>query len=107
MVSVWYKCTRFIADLPVVFRPTPEKRYNSYDLYSHLSDEGQNGIKRNTCPENKGNFDIELKIIGNGFEIIRYITECRGMIVDAIFLYNLMRSLAGISKCVVEQLSMR
>ena len=82
----------------------PENKHNLYDLYSHLSEEGRNCIKRNTCPENEADFDKELKNIGNGFEVIRYIAECRGMMVDVVFLYNLMRSLAGISKYIVEQL---
>ena len=81
-----------------------EKKHNLYDLYSHLSEEGRNCIKRNTCPGNESNFDIELKNIGNGFEIIRYIAECRGMMVNVVFLYNLMRSLAIISKHVIDQL---
>lgn len=81
-----------------------ENRHNLYDLYNHLSEEGRNWIKRNTCPENERDFDIELKNIGNGFEVIRYIAECRGMMVDVGFLYTLMRSLAGISKYIVEQL---
>ena len=82
----------------------PKEKHNLYSLYSHLSEEGRNCIKRNTCPENENVFDRELKNIGNGFEVIRYIAECRGMMVDAVFLYNLMRSLASISKYIIDQL---
>lgn len=82
----------------------PENKHNLYHLYSHLSKEGQTCIKRNTCLENESNFDIELKNIGNGFEIIRYIAECRGMMVNVVFLYKLMHSLAAISKHVIDQL---
>lgn len=82
----------------------PENKHNLHDLYNHLGEEGRNCIKRNTCPNNEADFDRELKNIANGFNVIRYIAECNGMMVDAVFLYNLMCSLAGISKHVIDQL---
>ena len=82
----------------------PENKHNLNDLYSHLSEDSRNCIKRNTCSENEADFNEELKNIGNGFEVIRYIAECGGMMVNVDFLYNLMCSLASISKGTIDQL---
>lgn len=80
------------------------ERHNLYVLYDHLKQEGKDCIKNSVRLENPADFEKELRNISKGFEVIRYIAECRGMLVDVVFLYGLMRSLAKISKFVIDQL---
>lgn len=81
-----------------------KNRHNLYDLYNNLKQEGKDCIRNSVRLDNPDDFEIELRNIGKGFEVIRYIAECRGMMVNVYFLYDLMCSLAGISKFVIEQL---
>ena len=81
-----------------------ENKHNLYNLYNRLTDEGKKCIKSSDLLRNADCFEESLKCIGKGFEVIRYIAECSGMMLDVYFLYNLMCSLAGISKCIIDQL---
>ena len=81
----------------------PENKHNLYDLYKHLSEDGKRCIQRHVFPDGDYDFEDELKNIAMGFEVLRYIAECGGVMVDVIFLYRLMLSLEKISKSVIDQ----
>lgn len=72
----------------------PEKRHNLNDLFSHLSDEVKDYIRNYDKMKPFGRFDMDLKQIGNGFEVIRYMPECKGMMVNVNFLFNFLCALA-------------
>ena len=82
----------------------PENRHNLNDLFGHLSDDVKKCIKNSEYMKPFGKFDLEIKEIGNGFEVLRYISECRGMMVNIYFLYSFMSVLASISKYVIDQI---
>ena len=82
----------------------PGDKHDLYELYSRLSEEGKKCIKNSKLLHHTDSFDDRLKDIGKGFEVIRYIAECNGMMVDVYFLYNFMCTLAGICKYIVNQL---
>lgn len=81
----------------------PENKHSLYDLYNHLSKEGQMCLQRN-CIVDEGCFEKELKSISKGFEVIRYIAECRGMMVNVVFLFSFLGCLEQISKYVIDRL---
>lgn len=109
-VNVCFACELFLKSLLLAEQydfykmKKPEKRHNLYDLFSHLSDDAKEYIKSYEYMKQFGRFDTELKQIGNGFEVIRYMPECRGMMVHVNFLFNFLCTLANVSKYVIEQI---
>lgn len=85
----------------------PEKYHNLYDLFSHLSDEAKVYIKNYENLRQFSKFELELKEIGNGFAVIRYMLECRGMMVNVNFLFNFLYVLANACKHVITQIQTR
>ena len=109
-VNACFACEQFLKAILLVEQydfykmKKPEKRHNLYDLFSHLSDEAKTYIKGYDNMKQFTGFDMDLKQIGNGFEVIRYMPECRGMMVDVNFLFNFLCSLADASKYVIAQI---
>ena len=82
----------------------PEKKHNLCDLFNHLSDDAKTCVKNYEYMKPFGGFDVELKQIGNGFEVIRYMPECKGMMVYVDFLFNFLCTLADVCKYVIAQI---
>ena len=109
-VNACFACELFLKTLLLVEQydfykmKKPEKRHNLNDLFSHLSDEAKGCIKNYDNMKPFGRFDMDLKQIGNGFEVIRYMPECKGMMVNINFLFNFLCTLADVCKNVISQI---
>lgn len=75
-----------------------EDKHDLYDLFNHLDESTKTAIRTAHPCSNTAlkYFDSELKQIGKGFEVLRYTPECRGYMVNVIFIFELMNVLAKI-----------